>query len=221
MLIFVRCEKDPELELPPEIITGDALIINDITAKVTFSIENTIAVKEAGIVWDTNRSLNSSSNYVAAGWVEVGRQELNLNSLTSGTTIYYRAYAKDWRSNYIYGEVKSLTTKETSSKVTTGSGLYLGYNSSLSYPYGYSFSASLVGLSEISSWGIIVSEYENLSYSKNNGIYLFEKSGYSEGTSSSMNIYWKFSSGRVRVYFRAFAVLSKGGVIYGMVKSVY
>lgn len=220
LMVFFGCERDPMIIALPTITTGTSTNIGYVTASATFSIVNINAVEQAGIVWDTKSTITSISNYVESS-VGEGFHSVNLNSLPSGATIYYKAYAKDGKDDYIYGEVKSFTTKFTSVSVTTGEGTYLGYNSSEYRPYSYSFSASLVGVSVISSWGIIVSTDEDLSYSNNGGRYSFETSGYTQGSLSSLGISWRFPSGRLRVYFRAFAVLNDGGIVYGAVKSVY
>lgn len=314
LVIFFGCEKDPTVELVPTITTGTSLNISYTSAAVSFSIDNNHAVVESGILWDTKRTFDNSSHYVG-GSNGVGSHTVDLNSLSSGSTIYYKAYAKDGRGNYIYGEVKSFITKNiilpiittsdisditgssaicggvinlgslaitnrgvcwntyenptvNSNKiyngtgsgvftstitgltantkyyvrafakdaannvvygneksfttinspvviVTTGYGYNLGYNSSYSsYPYRYTISASIVGLSEISSWGVMVSGNSDFS---SYASYLNPTTGYTEGTFYTSS--WG-ATGPSSWYFRAYAVCKTGEKIYGVTKTI-
>lgn len=314
LIVLFGCEKDPTVELVPTITTGTSLNISYTSAAVSFSIDNNNAVVEAGIVWNTNNTFDNSSHYVE-GSNGVGSHTVDLNSLSSGATIYYKAYAKDGKGNYLYGEVKSFITKKiilpiiTTSDisditgrtaicggiitlgslaitdrgvcwntyenptlnnnkiyngtgagvftstitgltantkyyvrafakdaannvvygneksfttnnssvviVTTGNGYNLGYNSSYSsYPYRYTISASIVGLSEISSWGVMVSGYSNFSSYASS---LYPTTGYTEGTFYTSS--WG-ATGPSLWYFRAYAVYKTGEKIYGVTKTI-
>jgi uncharacterized protein (TIGR02145 family) len=122
LLAFFGCEKDPTINSLPTITTGTSSNISYTTATVSFSIANNNAIEEAGIVWDTKGTMNSISNFVESS-VGVGAHTISLSSLSSGTTIYYKAYAKDGYGNYIYGEVKSFITKKIVLPVVTTSDL--------------------------------------------------------------------------------------------------
>ena len=110
--ILGGCESDPKLNDLPNIITGNASSISYTTASVPYTIENNSAVESAGVVWDTKSTFDDNSNYVS-GSTEVGTHTINLTSLPTGSTIYYKAYVDDGGYNWgnsLYGEVKSFTT---------------------------------------------------------------------------------------------------------------
>lgn len=121
LLILYGCDKDPIVEFAPTITTCNVSNISYTTATVEFSIDNTNAVEEAGIVWDTKSTFDKNSNYVESS-NGVGSHTINLTSLLLGATIYCKAYAKDRKGNYIYGNTLLFSTLQTTTpKLTTSS----------------------------------------------------------------------------------------------------
>jgi uncharacterized protein (TIGR02145 family) len=124
--ILVSCESDPELNELPSITTGNASSISYTTATVSYTMEYTSAVESAGIVWNTESTFENDSHYVS-GYASTGTHTISLTSLPNGTTIYYKAYVEDkgsWhnlRSNFLYGEVKSIKTQNIILPVVTTS----------------------------------------------------------------------------------------------------
>jgi uncharacterized protein (TIGR02145 family) len=85
------------------------------TATVSYNIDNNTAVKNAGVVWDTKSTFDKNSHYVS-GSIDDGEHTINLTSMPTGSTIYFRAYVddgflnwEDW-SNTLFGEVKTFKT---------------------------------------------------------------------------------------------------------------
>jgi uncharacterized protein (TIGR02145 family) len=110
--MVVSCDSDPVLGELPSITTGHASSVSYTTASVSYTIENSSAVESAGIVWNTENTFDTNSHYVS-GYTSAGTHTVDLTSLPSGSTIYFKAYVQDrgyYLRNSLYGEVKSLST---------------------------------------------------------------------------------------------------------------
>jgi hypothetical protein len=108
LMISWGCEDITPPLNQPQRIAATVTDIGETSARYSVSVDHTDAVSVQGIEYGMDRLLDSYSTNV---YREEGTSGQMFN-LKSGTTYYYRAYAEDKRSNRIYGNIGSFTTKE-------------------------------------------------------------------------------------------------------------
>ncbi|GKG71431.1 hypothetical protein CE91St1_05740 [Parabacteroides goldsteinii] len=106
------------ITLSPSVKTGDATGITTETAILSLSFEGT-NLSEVGILYSTDElckdNLQTVSNISPSG----NNFSFEVKELDSGTTYYYKAYAKYKNGTIHYGEIKSFQTNEQYLKVST------------------------------------------------------------------------------------------------------
>ena len=208
-LVLCGCEKDPSVENnTPSIASG--LVTNITNTSATINIQITSysdAACNVGVIYSTSKSFTNAKR-------EDGEPGLcYITGLTRNTMYYYKAYATNG-TDYVFGEVRTFTTLNTSATVTTVNAYSLGYNSSYSYPYRFNVAVAIVGLDQVEEWGVMVSSDKNFSYNSKSAITDF---GYVEGTTYIQS--WGSTITGTR-YCRAYAKLLNGSYIYGITKTV-
>lgn len=124
--LFTSCEKMPDVELP-SVVTNDATNITSYNAvlNATFTIEGErgISARRAFEMSNSEETLTSNQYYYDDDWTELsGSTTISalMNSLSPGTTYYYRAVLFPKNSDYsapVYGNVISFTTEESTGPV--------------------------------------------------------------------------------------------------------
>lgn len=124
--LFTSCEKMPDVELP-SVVTNDATNITSYNAvlNATFTIEGErgISARRAYEISETEENLPNHQYYYDDEWTSLtGSTTISviMNSLSPGTTYYYRAVLFPKNSDFsapVYGNVVSFTTEETTDPV--------------------------------------------------------------------------------------------------------
>ena len=196
----VRSFKTMQESLSISVTTGSATGITSSGATLSGSIDGADQSLTCGIIYGTSSSL-SSSNGTKKSTTSKGSYSFSVTGLNANTTYYYRAYAIV-DGEYVYGDVRSFTTKQNVS-VTTGSATDVTSS-------GATLSGSIGGVSQSLTCGIIYGTSSSLSSS----------SGTKKSTTSSGSYSVSVTnlSDNTTYYYRAYAVVN-GEYVYGDVRS--
>ena len=105
-------------ENPVMVTTGDATDITETSATISGTItKEETSITEVGFVWsDTNKEPTLSDNVAPSASITINFQAA-LTDLSSGRTVYYRAYAK-YGDTQAYGPIKSFKTLQGETQQT-------------------------------------------------------------------------------------------------------
>ena len=100
------------------VTTGDATDITETSATISGTItKEETSITEVGFVWsDTNKEPTLSDNVAPSASITINFQAA-LTDLSSGRTVYYRAYAK-YGDTQAYGPIKSFKTLQGETQQT-------------------------------------------------------------------------------------------------------
>ncbi len=208
-LALSGCEKDPSIgNDTPVIASGIATNISNTSATINIQITNYgISTREIGVYYSTSKSFTNAERESG------GYDCCYITGLTRNTEYYYKAYATNG-TDYIFGDVKTFTTLNSSVIIRTEAAYGNGYNSAYDYPYRFNVSVSIIGLDQVVEWGVMVSSNSDFSSCNKSEV---QDAGYSEGSVCTQ--LWGAKS-RSLVFCRAYAVLNNGTYLYGVTKSV-
>ena len=124
--MFASCEKMQDVEMP-SVVTGEATNVKstEVVMNATFTLEGerSINARRAFEMSNSEETLTSNQYYYDDDWTELsGSTTISalMNSLSPGTTYYYRAVLFPKNSDYsapVYGNVVSFTTEESTGPV--------------------------------------------------------------------------------------------------------
>ncbi len=191
------------------VTTGSAESITATSVKlsVNCTLNNGAQLAEAGILVKLQNSNVSLTNYDKHSSGTYTNFTTTFTNLSSNSTYYYRAYAKDKEGNVYYGEVKSFKTLTASISVTTGAAENITYTSVRVRGY-----CTLNNGAQLAEAGILLKL-------QNSNVSLTNYDLYWYGTYTNFYVDFTDLSSNSTYYYRAYAKDKEGNVYYGDVKS--
>ncbi|MBQ0153792.1 MAG: hypothetical protein KBS70_03300 [Bacteroidales bacterium] len=191
------------------VFTGSAESITATSVKlsVNCTLNNGAQLAEAGILVKLQNSNVSLTNYDKHSSGTYTNFTTTFTNLSSNSTYYYRAYAKDKEGNVYYGEVKSFKTLTASISVTTGATENITYTSVRVRGY-----CTLNNGAQLAEAGILLKL-------QNSNVSLTNYDLYWYGTYTNFYVDFTDLSSNSTYYYRAYAKDKEGNVYYGEVKS--
>ena len=174
------------------VVTGEATDISESGATLAGMVEGNNNAFDCGMIYATSSAALLSSGTKIAATSKDEHYSITLADLSANTTYYYCAYAVV-NGQYVYGEVKSLTTLKVLS-VITGAASNIGTNKA-------TVSCVVYGASESITCGVIYGTTNQLSSTSGSRASTTSKGSYSINLESLKE--------NTTYYYRAYIVVNK------------